>query len=114
MCPAQHLYFDMAHSADPEDWGAAWAAFLPLEETVNWRVVPEGAEDIAPRIAGVQGCFWAEFTTEDRQIEPMLAPRILGLACKAWERAEATDGPRLRSLAAAYAPLFRRIGWQTA
>jgi len=114
MCPAQHLYFDMAHSADPEDWGAAWAAFLPLEETVNWRVVPEGAEDIAPRIAGVQGCFWAEFTTEDRQIEPMLAPRILGLACKAWERAEATDGPRLRSLAAAYAPLFGRIGWQMA
>ena len=114
MCPAPHLYFDMAHSADPEDWGAAWAAFLPLEETVNWRVVPEGAEDIAPRIAGVQGCFWAEFTTEDRQIEPMLAPRILGLACKAWERAEATDGPRLRSLAAAYAPLFARIGWQTA
>jgi hexosaminidase len=112
MCPAQHVYFDMAHSADPDDWGATWAATIPLEATINWRPVPSGAEDIAHRIIGVQGCFWSEFTTEDAQMEPMLAPRLLGLANKAWDCGDSLNGPALRALAQSYAPLFDRIGWQ--
>lgn len=111
MCPAQKVYFDMAHTGDPADWGAAWAAFVGLEETVNWSPVPKGAEDVAHRIHGVEGCFWSEFTTDDAQIEPMLAPRILGLACKAWERDGQTSGPHLRELAGALGPVFDRIGW---
>lgn len=111
MCPAQKVYFDMAHTGDPGDWGAAWAAFVNLEETVNWSPVPKGAEDVAHRIVGVQGCFWAEFTTADAEIEPMLAPRILGLACKAWEPDGATGGARLRELAGALGPVFDRMGW---
>ena len=35
MCPAQNAYFDLAHSDDPDDWGAAWAGFVPLEKTVE-------------------------------------------------------------------------------
>ena len=112
MCPAQHTYLDMAHSGDPEDWGAAWAAFIALEDTVNWQPVPLGADDIADRVVGVQGCFWSEFTTADAEIEPMIAPRILGIANKAWDRNDTVDGPRLRALAASYGPLFDRIGWQ--
>jgi len=112
MCPAQTAYFDLAHSDDPDDWGAAWAGFVPLERTVDWDPVPKGAEDIAPRIAGVQACFWGEFTTEDAQAEGMIAPRILGIATKAWEPAGRTDGAILRALAGAYGPLFDRIGWQ--
>jgi hexosaminidase len=112
MCPAQNAYFDLAHSDDPEDWGAAWAGFVPLEKTVAWDPVPKGAEDIAPRIVGVEACFWGEFTTEDRQAEGMIAPRILGIATKGWEPAERTDGASLRALAGAYGPLFDRIGWQ--
>ncbi len=112
MCPAQHAYLDMAHTGDPGDWGAAWAAFVSLEDTVDWQVVPEGAADIAPRIAGVQGCFWSEFTTADRQMEAMLAPRILGIAAKAWGAEGAVDGAGLRALAGAYAPLFDRMGWE--
>lgn len=111
MCPAQNVYFDMAHTGDPDDWGACWAAFVGLEDTVNWRVVPEGAEDVAHRIVGVQGTYWSEFTTDDRQIEPMLAPRILGLAAKAWEVGEVTDGPALRVLSGHYGALFDAIGW---
>ncbi len=111
MCPAQNIYFDMAHSADPDDWGASWAAFIPLEETVNWEPVPKGAADIAHKIIGVQGCFWSEFTTQDHQMEPMLAPRILGLATKAWDQNDAVDGPSLRALSAAYAHVFDAIGW---
>ncbi|WP_238382648.1 beta-N-acetylhexosaminidase [Tabrizicola thermarum] len=112
MCPAQHAYFDLAHSPDPDDWGAAWAGFVPLEKTVAWDPVPTGAEDIAPRIAGVEACFWGEFTTEDAQAEGMIAPRILGIATRGWEPAGTTDGPMLRALAGVYAPLFDRIGWQ--
>ena len=93
MCPAGNAYFDLAHSPDPDDWGAAWAGFVPLAKTVDWDPVPKGAEDIAPRIAGVQACFWGEFTTEDVQAEAMIAPRILGIATKGWEPAGTTDGP---------------------
>lgn len=112
MCPAQNAYFDLAHSPDPADWGATWAGILPLEKTVDWDPVPKGAEDIAPRIAGVQSCFWAEATTDDGQLDAMLAPRILGIATKAWEPRGTTNGATLRALAAAYAPLFTRMGWQ--
>ncbi len=112
MCPAQNAYFDLAHSPDPDDWGAAWAGFVPLEKTVAWDPVPKGAEDITPRIAGVEACFWGEFTTEDRQAEGMIAPRILGIATKGWEPAGRTDGAGLRALTGVYAPLFDRIGWQ--
>lgn len=113
MCPARHAYFDLAHSDDPDDWGAAWAGFVPLEKTVAWDPVPEGAEDITPRIAGVEACFWGEFTTEDAQAEGMIAPRILGIATKAWEPAGRTDGAALRALAGVYGPLFDRIGWRS-
>jgi hexosaminidase len=112
MCPAQNAYLDMAHSADPDDWGASWAAFIGLEDTVGWRVVPREAEDVADRIVGVQGTFWGEFTTEDREMEPLLAPRILGIACKAWEAEGRTDGARLRALAEAWGPLLDRMGWR--
>ncbi|MES2145169.1 MAG: beta-N-acetylhexosaminidase [Pseudomonadota bacterium] len=111
MCPAQHTYLDMAHTADPDDWGAAWAGFIALEDTVSWKPIPKGAEDIAQRVVGVQGCFWGEFTTEDAQMEPMLAPRILGLANKAWDVNDSVDGVGLRALAGHYAPVFDRIGW---
>ena len=112
MCPAQNTYFDLAHTPHPKDWGAAWAGFLPLDKTVEWDPVPAGAEDIAPRIAGVESCFWGEFTTEDWQMEAMLAPRILGLATKAWEPRGRTTSLALRSLAQSYGPVFDRMGWQ--
>jgi hexosaminidase len=112
MCPAQNVYFDLAHTNDPDDWGAAWAGYVPLEKTVDWDPVPKGAEDIAPRVAGVEACFWGEFTTEDWQAEAMIAPRILGIATKGWEPRGATDGAVLRALAGAYEPFFDRIGWK--
>ena len=40
MCPAQNVYFDMAHTADLEDWGTAWAAIVGLEDVIAWKPVP--------------------------------------------------------------------------
>lgn len=115
MCPAQHVYLDMAHSPDTDDWGAAWAAFVDLEKVLDWSPVPIGAEDIAPRVAGVQGTFWGEFTTEDRQMEALVAPRILGVAQKAWESgtpgAGRMTGPELRRIARSYGPIFDAMDW---
>ena len=111
MSPAQNIYLDMAHTNDPCDWGAAWAAFVSLEDTLNWKPVPTGAEDIAHRIIGVEGCFWSEFTTSDTEMMPMLAPRILGVASKAWDINDSLTGPGLRALAGHYATLFDAMGW---
>lgn len=111
MTPAQNVYLDMAHSSDRDDWGAAWAAFISLEDTINWNPIPDGASDIAHRIIGVEGCFWSEFTTSDTEMMPMLAPRILGVASKAWDINDILTGPGLRALAGHYAALFDAIGW---
>jgi len=111
MTPAQHAYLDMAHSDDPQDWGANWAATISLEDTINWDPVPQNAPDIADRVIGIEGTFWSEFTTKDAQMEPMLAPRILGIACKAWQDDGTINAPQLRALAGHYRVIFDRIGW---
>lgn len=83
MTPAQNAYFDMAHTDDPDDWGASWAAFIDLPDTIAWDPSPDPT--LSDRIIGVQGAFWSEFTTKDSQLWPMLMPRMLGLAMMAWQ-----------------------------
>jgi len=100
MTPAQHVYLDMAHTDDPDDWGANWAAFVDLEDTVNWNPIPD--ETLRDRIIGVQGAFWSEFTTADAQLWPMLMPRMLGVSAMAWQ--EVPPAPdNLAALANIYA-----------
>ncbi len=111
MCPGQHVYLDMAHSADIDDWGASWAAIIGLKDTVAWDPVPENEPELAARIVGVEGAFWSEFTTLDTDMEPMLAPRILGVAAKAWSPRAAVNGDLIAALALAYGPVFDRMGW---
>lgn len=94
MTPAQNLYFDMAHTDHPDDWGASWAAFVDLPDTIAWDPVPDPT--LADRIIGVQGAFWSEFTTQDAQMWPMVMPRMLGLAMIAWQ----TDAPMPNTLLA--------------
>ncbi len=109
MSPAQHVYLDMAHTGDADDWGAAWAAFVSLADTIDWQVIPNPA--IADRIKGVEGTFWSEFTTDDRQIEPMIAPRILGVATKAWSGDQPITADDLTRLAWHHGDLFDAMGW---
>ena len=114
MCPAQHTYLDMAATGDTKDWGAAWAAFVSLEDTVNWDPVPDDEPELADRIAGVQGCFWSEFTTADNEMEPMIAPRILGVATRAWSPRGRCHGAEIRELANHASALFLDAGWACA
>lgn len=99
MTPAQHTYFDMAHTDDPDDWGASWAGFVDLPDTVNWNPVPNPA--LSDRIVGVQGAFWSEFTTQDAQLWPMILPRLFGLASMAWQATPPT-GKTLSALSATH------------
>lgn len=88
MCPAQNVYLDMAYTNEEDDWGANWAAYVSLADTISWTPTPD--PETADRIIGVQGAFWGEFTTSDDQMWPMLLPRILGIAVKAWQTDEIT------------------------
>lgn len=99
MTPAQHVYLDMAHTDDPDDWGASWAAFVSLADTINWNPVPE--PDIADRIIGVQGTFWSEFTTQDDQLWAMLLPRLAGVAVTAWHSDDIAPDDFIRLVGAA-------------
>jgi hexosaminidase len=110
MCPAQHVYLDMAHTSAPEDWGAAWAAFVSLRDTLNWNVIPE--PDIADRVVGVEGTFWSEFTTSDHEIEPMIAPRLFGVASKAWCVAETVSEETFQSSSRRLCDLLTVMGWK--
>ena len=113
MTPGQKVYLDMAQTADPDDWGATWAAIIGLEDTIDWDPVPDDEPEIEARIRGVQGTFWSEFTTRDAEMEPMLAPRILGVATMGWQARGTPDPEVLRGLAHAYAPVFAAMGWAT-
>ncbi|MDE0589163.1 family 20 glycosylhydrolase [Halocynthiibacter sp. C4] len=107
MAPAQHVYLDMAWSKSADDWGANWAAYVSLDDTINWEPVPE--DDLKDRIIGVQGEFWSEFTTEDSQLWPMLMPRILGVASKAWQEQD-INAKDLRQIAGHYRDLPLGLG----
>lgn len=104
MTPAQHIYLDMAHTDDIDDWGANWAAYVSLDDTIDWEPVPTDEPELEANIIGVQGAFWAEFTTEDTQMWPMLLPRILGVSAMAWQSSQMTSDA-LHALARAYAPI---------
>ncbi len=113
MAPAQHLYFDHTHSTDFSESGARWAGFLPLEKTVAWHPVPPNEPELEANIIGVEGAFWSEFTHADVEMEPKLAPRILGLAEIAWRKvSDPADKASLEQMARAYEPVFGSIGWQ--
>ncbi|MBF2734987.1 MAG: family 20 glycosylhydrolase [Betaproteobacteria bacterium AqS2] len=111
MCPAQHTYMDMAPNADPRERGLNWAALVGLADTLAWEPVPPAEPELAKKIVGVQGALWCETVLEDRDCEPMLAPRLLGVAEKAWSQRERTmDAGQLRACAAAWNKIFERIG----
>jgi len=112
MMPGQKTYLDMAQTPSVGDWGASWAAIIGLQDTIDWQPVPSDEPELEDNIIGVEGAFWSEFTTKDSQMEPMLAPRILGIAAMAWQSKDSTDPDQLFGMRSVYAPIFDAIGWQ--
>ena len=112
MMPGQKAYLDMAQTDDKNDWGANWAAIIPLEETLNWDPVPDAEPDLEANIIGVEGAFWSEFTTLDHEMEPMIAPRILGIAMMARQSKGSATPDILFVLRKTYESILDAIGWQ--
>jgi len=112
MMPGQHMYLDMAQTASPDDWGATWAAIIGLADTIAWDPVPDNEPELEHNIIGVEGAFWSEFTTVDHDMEPMIAPRIFGVATKAWCQRGVMGPTDLFGLRDVYKPVFDAIGWR--
>ena len=113
LCPAEHIYFDMAQSRNYADRGANWAAVIPIESTVDWQIIPENEPELESNIQGIQGHLWSETILKDSEMESMLCPRILGLSESAWTcDANRRKGAELSNLAKnSFRELFDRIGW---
>ncbi len=115
LCPAEHIYFDMAQSRNYADRGANWAAVIPFEKVVDWPIIPNSEPELEANIQGIQGHLWCETILKDSEMESMLCPRILGLAESAWScESSRREGPELSNLAlTSYRELFDRIEWDS-
>ena len=113
LCPAQHIYFDMAQSTDYSDRGINWAAIVSLSTTLDWEIIPSDEPEIEENIEGIQGHLWSETILKDSDMESMLCPRILGLSESAWTcQNNRRKGAELNDLVLnSYRDLFKKIGW---
>ena len=113
LCPAEHIYFDMAQSQTYSDRGVNWAAIVSLEDTVDWQIIPSDEPELESNIEGMQGHLWSETILKDSDMESMLCPRILGLSESAWtSQNNRRKGAELNDLVLnSYRDLFEKIGW---
>ncbi len=114
LCPAEHIYFDMAQSQTYSDRGVNWAAIVSLEDTINWQITPLDEPELESNIEGIQGQLWSETITQDCHMEAMLCPRILGLSESAWTlEKNKRNGKAMNILATNnFRDLFEQIGWE--
>ena len=114
LCPAEHIYFDMAQSQTYSDRGVNWAAIVSLEDTVDWQIIPLDEPELESNIEGIQGHLWSETITQDSHMEAMLCPRIIGLSESAWAAEDnKRTGVELCALANnSFRDLFEQIGWE--
>ena len=113
LCPAEHIYFDMAQSQTYSDRGVNWAAIVSLEDTVDWQIIPSDEPELESNIEGIQGHLWSETITQDSHMEAMLCPRIIGLSESAWTPdGSKRKGNELNTLVHnSFRSLFNQIGW---
>ena len=93
LCPAQTCYFDMAHTAEIDDWGASWANPISVSDVLNWDPLANIHPQLQDKILGIQGTYWAEFTMCDDDATNMLFPRLTALASVAWGTPKQTTNP---------------------
>ncbi len=130
---ATHLYFDHPHEPHPQERGYYWATrytdlakvfdYLPEHVYANATTTRDGAEitdleallgrPVTPlqkpdNILGIQGQVWTETIRTAEQLEPMLYPRVIALAERAWHRAAwEADRPDARARERDYATFAR-------
>ena len=103
----------MAQSRDYSDRGINWAAIVPFNATLDWKIIPSDEPEIEENIEGIQGHLWSETILKDSDMESMVCPRILGLSESAWtSQNNRRKGAELNNLSLnSYRDLFEKIGW---
>lgn len=113
MAPGQNAYMDMAPDTDPGSRGINWAAIIGLGDTLAWDPIPADEPGLAKHIVGVQACMWSETIIVDKHVEPMLVPRLLGIAEMGWATRQKRMSPTtLRAVALAWDKVFAAMQWQ--
>ena len=107
LSPVTNLYFDLAWNQNPEETGLDWGGyvdlrkpfeFIPFDYYRNVRLDREG-NPLDPavfvgkdrltdygreHIVGIQGNLWSETLSATGRLDYMLAPKLFGLAERAW------------------------------
>ena len=113
MGPAQHVYFDMAHTPEPHESGVSWAAFISLADALEWDPVSSNEPELKEKIIGIQGELWSETVIKDSDMEAMLAPRILALSEVAWSTSSRKR--RINEFVGAaryFGKIFEQLNWE--
>ena len=114
LCPAEHIYFDMAQSRDYADRGANWAAVIPFESTLDWEIVPKNEPELEANIEGIQGHLWCETILSDSEMESHVVSENFGPIRKRMGRVQSNrrSGVKLNHLVSScYRNLFEKINW---
>ena len=77
---AGKAYLDMKYNEDTP-YGLDWAGFIPIETAYKW-----DPQDYAPEqlILGIEAPLWTETIADEKQMDYMIYPRLLGYAEIGW------------------------------
>ena len=85
-----------------------------MMDALCWDPVPEDEPELELKIIGIQGELWSETVMEDKDMEPLLAPRILALSEVAW-----SDTKRKREFkefigaSEYFGKIFQKFNWSS-
>jgi len=80
-----HLYFDLAYSAHPEEKGLTWGGYVDEFASFDaYRSKLCPASDSVPGVTGLNANVFAETMRSPSQLYSYLLPKIFGLAERAW------------------------------
>lgn len=114
MCPAQHVYFDMAQTANPLDRGVSWAAIVSMKDALDWDPVPLDEPELEQNIIGIQGALWSETIIEDKDMDTMLVPRILALSEVSWSSTlRKRSLPEFMGSVKYFSRVLNQLGWES-
>ncbi|MDE5687896.1 MAG: family 20 glycosylhydrolase [Paramuribaculum sp.] len=86
-------YLDLIYNYHPEEQGLYWGG--AVDELKSLGGYPDELLEVAPdakgTIIGVQGQLWAETLRNNREMEYMLFPKMLGLAERGWNKNRTFD-----------------------
>lgn len=84
---AKKAYLDMKYNENTP-YGLNWAGYIPVETAYKW-----DPTDYAPKklVLGIEAPLWTEIIADEKAMEYMIYPRLLGYAEIGWTPKDARD-----------------------